>query len=87
VVFSFQSGELNSTPTVVDSGLSILAGGCGQDKLASGPATMMASCGSVAEQFGRRPVTAIDDLNSQQFYHGTKADLKLGDLIKPGYKL
>jgi hypothetical protein len=23
--------------------------------------------------------------NSQQFYHGTKADLKLGDLIEPGF--
>lgn len=26
-----------------------------------------------------------DDLNSQRFYHGTKADLKPGDLIVPGY--
>lgn len=25
------------------------------------------------------------DLNSQHFYHGTKADLKQGDLIEPGY--
>jgi Rifampin ADP-ribosyl transferase len=24
-------------------------------------------------------------MNSQQFYHGTKADLKRGDLIEPGY--
>ena len=31
------------------------------------------------------PVAAFDDLNSQRFYHGTKADLKLGDLIGPGY--
>lgn len=30
-------------------------------------------------------MAAIDDLNSQQFYHGTKADLKPGDLIVPGY--
>jgi Rifampin ADP-ribosyl transferase len=28
---------------------------------------------------------AIDDLKSQRFYHGTKADLKRGDLIGPGY--
>lgn len=28
---------------------------------------------------------AIDDLMAQQFYHGTKADLKPGDLIVPGY--
>ena len=27
----------------------------------------------------------IDDLSSQRFYHGTKADLKPGDLIAPGY--
>jgi len=32
------------------------------------------------------PITADDDPNSQQFYHGTKADLKPGDLIGPGYK-
>ena len=25
------------------------------------------------------------DLNSMEFYHGTKADLKLGDLIEPGF--
>ena len=30
-------------------------------------------------------MAVIEDLNSQQFYHGTKADLKLGDLIGPGY--
>lgn len=31
-------------------------------------------------------MTAIDDLSSpQRFYHGTKADLKPGDLIGPGY--
>lgn len=26
-----------------------------------------------------------DDLYSQQFYHGTKTDLKQGDLIEPGF--
>jgi rifampin ADP-ribosylating transferase len=30
------------------------------------------------------PVAATDDLSSQRFYHGTKADLKPGDLIEPG---
>ncbi|MBN3950371.1 MAG: NAD(+)--rifampin ADP-ribosyltransferase [Nostoc sp. NMS7] len=30
-------------------------------------------------------MAAINDLSSQQFYHGTKADLKLGDLIERGY--
>jgi len=33
----------------------------------------------------RKPMAAIDDLSSQQLYHGTKADLKPGDLIEPGY--
>ncbi len=30
-------------------------------------------------------MTDINDLSSQQLYHGTKADLKPGDLIEPGY--
>ena len=30
-------------------------------------------------------MAATDDLTSQRFYHGTKADLKPGDLIGPGY--
>lgn len=30
-------------------------------------------------------MTANGDLSSQPFYHGTKADLKPGDLIEPGY--
>ena len=30
-------------------------------------------------------MVAIDDLNSQRYYHGTKADLNPGDLIEPGY--
>ena len=30
-------------------------------------------------------MTPIDDPDSQQYYHGTKADLKPGDLIEPGY--
>ena len=29
---------------------------------------------------------AAIDPSSQQFYHGTRADLKPGDLIEPGYK-
>jgi len=32
-----------------------------------------------------KPMTAIDELSSQRFYHGTKVDLKPGDLIEPGY--
>ena len=30
-------------------------------------------------------MAAIDDLRSERFYHGTKTDLKPGDLIGPGY--
>jgi len=30
-------------------------------------------------------MAAIDDLSSQRYYHGTKADLKPGDLIEAGY--
>lgn len=30
-------------------------------------------------------MTANNDLSAQQLYHGTKADLKPGDLIEPGY--
>ena len=30
-------------------------------------------------------MASIDDPSSQRFYHGTKADLKPGDLIEPGY--
>ena len=31
------------------------------------------------------PMAAVDDLGSQRFYHGTRADLKPGDLIEPGH--
>lgn len=30
-------------------------------------------------------MNAILDVSSPQYYHGTKADLKLGSLIEPGY--
>jgi rifampin ADP-ribosylating transferase len=29
--------------------------------------------------------SSIDDLTSPQFYHGTKANFKTGDLIEPGF--
>lgn len=32
-----------------------------------------------------QPAAASDDLRSQRLYHGTRADLKQGDLIGPGY--
>ena len=31
-------------------------------------------------------MAATDDPSSQRFYHGTRADLKPGDLIEPGYR-
>ncbi len=30
-------------------------------------------------------MAATDDLRSQRFYHGTRADLTPGDLIEPGH--
>lgn len=35
---------------------------------------------------GERDLVAADNAISGPFYHGTKADLKPGDLIKPGYR-
>ena len=32
-----------------------------------------------------KAMLSSDDLSSQRFYHGTKTDLKPGDLIGPGY--
>lgn len=32
-----------------------------------------------------KPIENIADLDSQRFYHGTKANLKEGDLIEPGF--
>jgi hypothetical protein len=33
---------------------------------------------------GGEPMAAIDD-ELHRFYHGTKADVKHGDLLEPGY--
>ena len=38
-----------------------------------------------SESTTKQKVAATDDLSSQQLYHGTRADLKSGDLIVPGY--
>ena len=46
---------------------------------------MDASRGSAVAEYERsEPVAATDDLSSLRFYHGTRADLKPGDLIEPG---
>jgi rifampin ADP-ribosylating transferase len=45
-----------------------------------------ASRDSVAAQYERsEPVAATDDLSSQRLYHGSRAHLKPGDLVEPGY--
>lgn len=36
------------------------------------------------ESTAKQSVVSTDDLSSQRFYHGTRADLKPGDLIGPG---
>lgn len=41
-------------------------------------------CGQVAREADR--MAASKDLVSQPLYHGTRADLKPGDLIVPGYR-
>jgi len=37
------------------------------------------------ENDATQPVAATDDPSSQRLYHGTRTDLKPGDLIEPGY--
>jgi hypothetical protein len=37
------------------------------------------------ESTAKQSAAATDDLSSQRLYHGTRADLKPGDLIAPGY--
>jgi hypothetical protein len=41
--------------------------------------------GKRTEQYEECAIATIDEPNSRRFYHGTKADLKHGDLIGPGY--
>jgi hypothetical protein len=38
-----------------------------------------------SEAAAKRPMAATDDPRSKLLYHGTRADLKPGDLIEPGY--
>ena len=50
-------------------------------------ATLGAASGDSAPSIGstaKQPAAATSDLRSQRFYHGTRADLKAGDLIEPG---
>jgi hypothetical protein len=37
------------------------------------------------ESTAKQPMAATDDLSSQRLYHGTRVDLKPGDLIEPGH--
>lgn len=43
------------------------------------------SCTHVIEALAKQPATAADNASSPQLYHGTRADLKPGDLIQAGY--
>lgn len=43
------------------------------------------SCADVIEALPAGPAAAGDDRAAQRLYHGTRADLKPGDLIQPGY--
>jgi hypothetical protein len=43
-----------------------------------------ASAAADIEPTAKQPATAADELSSQRFYHGARADLKPGDLIEPG---
>ena len=57
-----------------------------ETRVFSTPADLPPSRGSAAAQYERsESVAATDDLSSQRFYHGTRADLKPGDLIEPGH--
>ncbi len=38
-----------------------------------------------SESTAKQPAAATDDPSSQPLYHGTRVDLKPGDLIAPGY--
>lgn len=37
------------------------------------------------DRIDNNSIESSDDLQSQKFYHGTKADLRQGDLIAPGF--
>lgn len=41
--------------------------------------------GACHRKMGSEPMTVTDTTIPQQFYHGTRADLKPGDLIEAGY--
>lgn len=43
------------------------------------------SCTGVIESLANAPAGAARELGAQPLYHGTRADLKPGDLIEPGY--
>jgi hypothetical protein len=51
----------------------------------STPADLPRRAAAPPNSMRSEPMAAIDDLSSERFYHGTKADLKPGDLIEPGH--
>lgn len=54
-------------------------------RVLSTPADLPRRAAAQPNSMRSEPMAAIDDLSSQRFYHGTRAHLKPGDLIEPGY--
>ena len=55
-------------------------------RVLSTPADLPRRAAAQPNSMGSEPMAAIDDLSSQaRVYHGTKADLKPGDLIEPAH--
>ena len=53
-------------------------------RVLSTPADLPRRAAAQPNSMRSEPMAAIDDLSSQRFYHGTRADLKPGDLIEAG---
>ena len=53
-------------------------------RVLSAPADLPRRAAAQPNSVRSEPMVAIDDLSSQRLYHGTRADLKPGDLIEPG---
>jgi len=50
-------------------------------RVLSPPPDLPRSVAAQPNSMRSEPMAAIDDLSSQRFYHGSRADLKTGDLI------
>ena len=54
-------------------------------RVLSTPADLPRRAAAQPDSMRSETVAATDDLSSQRFYHGTKADLRPGDLIEPAH--